>query len=37
MPHFKTPRNTQKCPFLMGGLDRKAPQQLAGKTIGKTI
>ena len=31
------PRNTQKCPFLMGVLDRKAPQQLAGKTVGIKI
>ena len=30
----ETPRNTQKCPFLMGVLGRQAPQQLAGKTAG---
>ena len=31
------PRNAQKYPFLMGVLDRKAPQQLAGKTVGIKI
>ena len=31
------PRNIQKYPFLMGVLDRKAPQQLAGKTVGIKI
>ena len=31
------PRNIQKYPFLMGVLDHKAPQQLAGKTVGIKI